>query len=280
MQTAETDDTFDKIRLLMTSSEIEIYKHLPDKESKELFLKDFWKKRDPTPETEENEFKIEIERRIEYASRWFKDASGMGEGWNSDRGKVYLLLGEPDDRSMSRKEIVDRFGIWKTVDVDVWVYDYYRLTLVFMHEDGMGKFILDVWPVELLDVMERAKTDMERGNEEKQRYLTFKTKYTSEGILIEIPTDKIDFMVGKNDKDNKVLANFQIKIYVYRNYKKIEEIDLTRELGDNKQYFLDNKKLSFMIPYHFASRGKYFFDIIVKDLNSGSSWRNTLRHKY
>ena len=64
---------FEKARLIMTKEEIEIYKQLPDLKSKEEFIDEFWKKRDPFPETPENENKIEFERRIAYANRWFRE---------------------------------------------------------------------------------------------------------------------------------------------------------------------------------------------------------------
>ena len=52
---------FGKTSLIMTKEEIEIYKHIPDKESKEEFIREFWQIRDPDPGTEENENKIEFE---------------------------------------------------------------------------------------------------------------------------------------------------------------------------------------------------------------------------
>jgi len=60
---------FEKTSLIMTDEEIKIYKCIPDKESKEEFIREFWQIRDPDLDTEENENKIEFERRIEYANR-------------------------------------------------------------------------------------------------------------------------------------------------------------------------------------------------------------------
>jgi hypothetical protein len=60
---------FEKTSLIMTKEEIEIYKHIPDKESKEEFIGEFWQIRDPDLGTEGNENKIEFERRIEYTNR-------------------------------------------------------------------------------------------------------------------------------------------------------------------------------------------------------------------
>ena len=61
-------DFYETAQLIMTKQEKEIFKHLPDQESREEFISDFWAKRDPDPATEENEFKEEFFRRIEYAN--------------------------------------------------------------------------------------------------------------------------------------------------------------------------------------------------------------------
>ncbi|UCH95670.1 MAG: GWxTD domain-containing protein, partial [Candidatus Aminicenantes bacterium] len=91
------DSFFEKARFIMTKQEIEIYKHLPDKAGKEQFIEEFWKKRDPNPETEENESREEFEERITYANKWFKEHS-KDRGWDTQRGRILLQLGFPDRR--------------------------------------------------------------------------------------------------------------------------------------------------------------------------------------
>ncbi|MFQ5722258.1 MAG: GWxTD domain-containing protein, partial [Candidatus Aminicenantales bacterium] len=60
------------------------------------FLEDFWKRRDPTPGTERNEYKEAYFNRIEEANRLFK--GGGRAGWLQDRGRIYILFGPPDER--------------------------------------------------------------------------------------------------------------------------------------------------------------------------------------
>jgi GWxTD domain-containing protein len=84
-----------KVRYIITREENKIFLELPASE-KEKFKEEFWKRRDPDPETEENEFKIEYENRIERATEMF-----LGEGkpgWLTDRGRIYVLFGPPTDR--------------------------------------------------------------------------------------------------------------------------------------------------------------------------------------
>jgi len=59
-------------------------------------VEEFWKKRDPTPETETNEFKNEYFVRIGEANRFFTEAAEPG--WLQDRGRVDILLGPPTNR--------------------------------------------------------------------------------------------------------------------------------------------------------------------------------------
>ena len=63
-------------------------------EEREQFVEAFWKRRDPTPDTEENEYKEELYRRIAYANEHY--ASGI-PGWKTDRGMIYIKYGPADE---------------------------------------------------------------------------------------------------------------------------------------------------------------------------------------
>ena len=66
----------------------------PTTKSATSSLRAFWQRRDPTPDTEENEFKEEHYRRIAYANEHF--AAGI-PGWKTDRGHMYIVFGPPDE---------------------------------------------------------------------------------------------------------------------------------------------------------------------------------------
>src|SRR4029453_16313153 len=53
----------------------------------------FWKRRDPTPETTRNESMLEFLRRVRYSEQHFQ---GFGPGWRSDMGRIYIKFGAPD----------------------------------------------------------------------------------------------------------------------------------------------------------------------------------------
>ena len=80
---------------IITDEERAAFKRLQNDEEREQFIENFWLRRDPTPDTVENEFKEEHYRRIAYANEHF--ASGI-PGWKSDRGRIYITFGPPDER--------------------------------------------------------------------------------------------------------------------------------------------------------------------------------------
>ncbi|HTQ53691.1 MAG TPA: GWxTD domain-containing protein [Bryobacteraceae bacterium] len=79
---------------IITDEEKTAFKRLQTDEEREQFIEQFWLRRDPTPDTEENEFKEEHYRRIAYANDHY--ASGI-PGWKTDRGRIYIMYGPPDE---------------------------------------------------------------------------------------------------------------------------------------------------------------------------------------
>jgi GWxTD domain-containing protein len=88
-------DFYSKARYVMTREEAKIFLELP-REEREQFKKDFWKRRDPDPETEDNEVERDYYDRIEEANGLFRTEGK--EGWLTDRGRIYILFGPPLDR--------------------------------------------------------------------------------------------------------------------------------------------------------------------------------------
>ena len=82
------------VRWIITDEERAAFKQLSNDEERDPFIEAFWQRRDPTPDTEENEFKEEHYRRIAYANEHF--AAGI-PGWKTDRGRIYIMYGPPDE---------------------------------------------------------------------------------------------------------------------------------------------------------------------------------------
>ncbi len=81
------------MRILLRRRKKKAFKALETDEERENFIANFWSRRDPNPDTEENEFKEEYFERIAYANEHF--ASGI-PGWKTDRGRIYIAHGKPD----------------------------------------------------------------------------------------------------------------------------------------------------------------------------------------
>jgi GWxTD domain-containing protein len=82
------------VRWIISDEERAAFKQLSNDEERDQFIEGFWQRRDPTPDTIENEFKEEHYARIAYANEHF--AAGI-PGWKTDRGRMYVMYGKPDE---------------------------------------------------------------------------------------------------------------------------------------------------------------------------------------
>lgn len=129
----ESREFLSKARYIITSQERRTFLQIPPSE-REYFIEEFWKRRDPTPDTERNEYKDAYFKRIEEASRLFSDAGG--KGWLEDRGRVYILLGPPENRSVYPRG-VDFYG----PPTEFWYYGLYQIVFIDQHWDGSYELI-------------------------------------------------------------------------------------------------------------------------------------------
>lgn len=144
-----------KVRYIITGKERKIFLELPDSE-KENFKEEFWKRRDPDPSTEENEFKMEYFNRIERTEKLF--ANEGKPGWLTDRGRIFILFGPPTDRitypmggdAYSRCREIWYYGNFPILFIDSTCTGSYRLVtydltairsfnLMYMHELTMAQ---------------------------------------------------------------------------------------------------------------------------------------------
>jgi len=266
------DEFFRDTRLIMSKREIKIYRYLPDDEARKAFIEEFWAKRDPNPETSENEARIEFENRLEVIQRWFSEKTGHSRGVDSDRGKVFLFLGPPDERSVDQR-ITYRSRIPITIPVETWVYHRHRLFLEFVDNKGFGEFRLTYWTPQLLTAIKQDKFAVYTEKKESES-LKFKAKYQKGSIYIQLPVNEITF----DEKDGKMNVTFKVSISVYRDDKKMDQVDVTREVSEPKETVLKKDFIEFTVPYTTALKGKLSFDIVVEDPASKSSYRKLIRH--
>jgi GWxTD domain-containing protein len=121
---------------IITDEEKTSFKRLSTDEEREQFIEQFWLRRDPTPDTQENEYKEEHYRRIAYANERF--ASGI-PGWKADRGRIYITFGPPDEiedhpsGGTYQRPIEEGGGTTSTFPFQKWRYRYI---------DGIGNDVM------------------------------------------------------------------------------------------------------------------------------------------
>jgi GWxTD domain-containing protein len=115
------------VRWIITDQERSAFMQLSNDEERDQFIEAFWQRRDPTPDTEENEFKEEHYRRIAYANEHF--AAGI-PGWKTDRGRMYIVFGPADqiDSHPSggayERPMEEGGGETSTYPFETWRYRY------------------------------------------------------------------------------------------------------------------------------------------------------------
>ncbi len=115
------------VAYIITDEERTSWKRLQTDEEREQFIEGFWLRRDPTPDSQENEFKEEHYRRIAYANERY--ASGI-PGWKTDRGRIYITYGPPDEIESHpsggtyERPIEEGGGTTSTFPFEKWRYRY------------------------------------------------------------------------------------------------------------------------------------------------------------
>jgi GWxTD domain-containing protein len=99
---------------LITNEEREAFLQLNTELERDHAIEIFWEVRNPTPGAPTNPYKEEIYRRIEYANQFF-GTPGKDNGWNTDRGRVYITLGEPQQKA-------PYYNTRETRPMEIWFY--------------------------------------------------------------------------------------------------------------------------------------------------------------
>jgi len=112
---------------IISDEERAAFKQLSNDEERDNFIEAFWQRRDPTPDTEENEYKEEHYQRIAYANEHF--AAGV-QGWRTDRGRMYIMYGKPDEIESHpsggtyERPMEEGGGETSTFPFETWRYRY------------------------------------------------------------------------------------------------------------------------------------------------------------
>ena len=86
----------EEVVYIITTKERDVFLQLDSDRERNIFIEAFWKQRNPDPNSSENAFRIEHYKRIAFANQWLGQNSPT-PGWRTDRGRVYILLGQPKE---------------------------------------------------------------------------------------------------------------------------------------------------------------------------------------
>jgi len=124
------------VRWIISDEERKAFMQLSNEEERDKFIEAFWDRRNPNPDSEDNEFKDEHYRRIEYANEHF--AAGV-QGWRTDRGRIYIVFGPADEveshpsGGQYERPIEEGGGETSTYPFEDWRY---------RHIDGIGDQVI------------------------------------------------------------------------------------------------------------------------------------------
>jgi GWxTD domain-containing protein len=136
------------VRWIITDEENKTFKSLKTDDEREQFIEQFWLRRDPDPDTDENEYREEYYQRIAYSNE--KYTSGI-PGWKTDRGRIYIMFGKPDEvESHPSGGSYDRptwegGGTTSTYPFEIWWYRYIEgvgsdVEIEFVDPTGSGEY--------------------------------------------------------------------------------------------------------------------------------------------
>jgi GWxTD domain-containing protein len=251
----ESRDFYNTARLVMTGAEEDIFLHLPDVESRREFIKEFWERRDPDPETEQNEFREELDRRLEYIEKRFREG---GRGINTDRGRIYFYLGPPDKfEEYMEPPTSERVG-----PILVWYYYRYDVGVLFYDVRGDATYTIQEIVGDLMNAMEMAKLgETYTGGRAPSRYINFDMIYDlgKKEFRLAIPLRGLSFQ----EVDGLLRLDFAFSFSIYpEGGTGRDTFEATRRLEGKAEELEKMKTAGFTIAHELAP-GKAYVDVIV-----------------
>ena len=260
----DSEEFYQYARYLFTKHERKIFLNLPTKEERKRFIRHFWEIRDPNPYTEENEFKLEMKERFEYVSKYLKE--GPIPGWKTDRGRIYILLGPPDN-TLERPFLGGSVGT-QNIGIIYWYYEESSILVCFIDRRGYGIFRMNarLTSLRLLDELENRKYYISTKDDSKfeTTLLDFDLTYDSKTRALLFSIDSKNILFEKID--SQTMAKFKIDLIIYKS-----KIDFSKKT-EIKTIHVDKNKLlkkDAAIELHLPidlPPGNVKIDAIVTDL--------------
>ncbi len=268
--TPEEKEFLSTVRYIISKNERKTFLDLRPSERK-AFIEEFWRKRDPYPETETNEFKEAYYWRIEEANRLFPEGGKLG--WLQERGRVYILLGPPE-----RRVTYPRGYSAYDPPMEIWFYGAHRL--IFIDSYWSGNYELQTDSVRLVAEISAAQKMTKPKIEAEEVFFDFNldTKKIAEGellLLIEIPYENIWF--AAQGEELKTALEVTLEIFD-ASQNKVREETRSYPLALNKEKFKDvmGKNYEIQIPIRLEP-GHDSATVTLKNLTGQSQAKKRIK---
>ncbi|MBP1690946.1 MAG: hypothetical protein H6Q32_298 [Bacteroidetes bacterium] len=135
----DMDLAIEQLRYIAKDNEFSLLKDAKNADEKQERFIEFWKKRDPNPNTPRNEKMEDYYARVEYANEHF---SHYIDGWRTDMGMIYIIFGAPNNVDRHPFEVDSK-------PYEIWAYYELNYSIVFVDETGFGDYRLQtpIWEI-------------------------------------------------------------------------------------------------------------------------------------
>jgi GWxTD domain-containing protein len=258
----ESREFISKVRYIITKKERKVFLNLPESERK-AFIEEFWKSRDPDPDTEENEYKDEYFKRIDEANHLFKEGS---PGWLQDRGRIYVLLGPPWER-----QTFPRGVNFYDKPQEIWYYGWFVIRFIDYDWSGEYKLVPDSsWQIAELNKAQMVLQP--KGSDGKYPFeFNLKVKKAAKNevvVRINIPYKTIWF----EEKEGQLKASLKLAMdisdsseNIIWDHNKSYPIDLTEE--ELEEIWVKNHTIEIHVE---LAPGKYTYFAELTNLADGN----------
>jgi GWxTD domain-containing protein len=267
-----------KVDYIITKEERKIFLELPES-GRDDFIAEFWKRRDPEPDTEPNEFRLEYEDRVTKAGAMFR---GEGRpGWKTDRGRIFILFGPPSERLTYP---MDATGFCR----EVWYYGAFPV--VFIDEHCSGYFVMRAINLEHLQELNIAQGHFQKTFSQEKKLFDYEVsmqKTLAEGgvfegrVFVDIPYDTIWFTF----KGGRLETGFDVRVEVSdESGTTLWETQGTFPLSLEEKALTENRKSRFRMEFPFRldkdidrlRTQKLRMDVSVKSTTEGEELKKAV----
>lgn len=293
----KSEDFYQMAHFLFTKHERKIFRKLVSPETRERFIQYFWEIRKPNPYADNNEFKLEVERRYDHVNRYLKE--GNTPGWKTDRGRIYMLLGDP--YHVQEQLVYNNPGLHGLI---FWYYTSTDLAnikggdlglyILFVDTNGTKRYYIHSESVEVVDrgdqIMRYPGTDLrllDLAEQMKSKQITtkdtifektdlgFTLTYDNQAgaITVSIKPKNLIFDDADNTGDT-ITAKIKIALVLYESTNEFTRQTHVETVKIKKSALLADRPAPIIVGFPVkVNAGKITVDALVSDMLGDASKR-------